>query len=36
MVKDKEIYRVKVTDITPQDISAKDILGEYLISKDYA
>lgn len=36
MDEDKEIYRVKITNITPQDISAKNILEGYLISNNYA
>lgn len=35
MDKDKEVHRVEVVNITPQDISVKNILGEYIISRGY-
>jgi hypothetical protein len=35
MDEDKEVHRVKIVNITPQDISARNILGEYIISRDY-
>ncbi len=35
MDEDKEVHRIEITNITPQDISAKNILGEYIISRNY-
>lgn len=35
MEENKENHRFEITNITPQDISAKNILGEYIISRNY-
>lgn len=35
MDENKEVHRIEVINITPQDISAKNILEEYIISRNH-
>lgn len=36
MNEDKEVHRIEVVNITPKDISPRNILEEYIILNSYA